>query len=94
MTREEAIKNLEIVLDSAENRCARNIVIPELEEALKIAIEALKVPKQGEWKYNPDCENDEMQAVFYCSICNQGAYSRLDNFCPNCGARMKEGDKE
>ena len=44
----------------------------------------------GEWKYNPDCVNDEMQAEFFCSICNHGAYSRLDNFCPNCGASMRK----
>ena len=49
----------------------------------------------GEWKYNPDCVNDEMQATFFCSICNRGAYSKHDNFCPNCGSdNRKRGEAE
>lgn len=91
MTREEAIKNLEIVLDSAENRCARNIVIPELEEALKIAIEALKVPKQGEWVEVTHSGKD----IYLCSECAEAYKMYITyNFCPNCGARMKEGDEK
>lgn len=64
--------------------------ILEEQNAILAGIEALKERSHGEWKYNPDCVNDEMQAVFYCSICNQGAYSRHDNFCPNCGSDNKQ----
>lgn len=63
MTSEEAKKTLEIVLDSAENRCARNIVIPDLIESIRMAIEALKEPKQGEWG-----EWDESNG-YPCSVC-------------------------
>lgn len=39
---EEAIKNLSIILDSAQRRARRNIVIPDLIEAIEMAIDALK----------------------------------------------------
>ena len=30
-----------------------------------------------------------------CSLCNMEiSYSHKDNYCPNCGAKMKEGDNE
>lgn len=64
----------------------------ELHTKIVKAVEGIaEQPPQGEWKYNPDCVNDEMQATFFCSICNRGAYSKHDNFCPNCGADMREG---
>ena len=42
MSIEDAIKNLDIMLDSAQRRTRRNIVIPDLIEAIEMAIEALK----------------------------------------------------
>ena len=58
-------------------------------EALDMAIEALKEPKQGEWIKN--------QNTFWtCTNCEWvNKHNRdLYNFCPNCGARMKEGDEK
>lgn len=51
MSVEEAIKNLDIMLDSAQRRTRRNIVIPDLIEAIEMAIEALKEKneKKQEW---------------------------------------------
>ena len=78
MTKERAI---EILRDDAG--CAS---LWEIAEAVDMAVEALKEERpNGEWK-----------ADGTCSEC--GAYSSLNKvvtyFCPNCGARMKEGDEK
>ena len=47
--------------------------------------------KEGEWKYNEDCD------CFVCSVCGNSALNNYrglsvnSNFCPNCGAHMKGG---
>ena len=47
--------------------------------------------KEGEWKYNEDCD------CFVCSVCGNSALNNYrglsvnSNFCPNCGAKMKGG---
>lgn len=38
----EAVKNLEIMLDSLERRVARNILIPDAIQAVKMGIEAIE----------------------------------------------------
>ena len=48
--------------------------------------------KEGEWKYNEDCD------CFVCSVCGNSALNNYrglsvnSNFCPNCGASMKGGN--
>lgn len=42
MTNGEAVKNLEIMLDSLERRCKRNILIPDAIQAVKMGIEAIE----------------------------------------------------
>lgn len=57
-------------------------------QAIDMAIEALKEKPQGEWKYTHD--------TFSKRVCNKCNYSQVivdgmaDNFCPNCGAKMKQ----
>lgn len=49
--------------------------------------------KEGEWKYNEDCD------CFVCSACGNSALNNYrglsvnSNFCPNCGSKMKGGAK-
>lgn len=108
MTLDEAIIHAEQVAELNEAECFecaeehRQLAewLKELKRVRELPwlkeLKALREQKRphGEWKYNPDCVNDEMQSEFFCSICNRGAYSRLDNFCPNCGADMREGDPD
>jgi hypothetical protein len=65
----------------------------EFNEILNLAIKALEQePRKGHWKLYCDCKN----AVGYpqCNIC--GAVIALPlsmdnlNYCPNCGADMRE----
>ena len=61
-------------------------------EAVNMAIEALKEPKQGEWIV----KNDEMEV--FCSVCDKplpcsDEYDYETNYCPNCGARMRGDEK-
>lgn len=66
MSSEEAIKNLEIMLDSAQRRTRRNIVIPDLIKSIEMAIEALK----PETKKCPICGSDLYEYCFMC--CYEG----------------------
>lgn len=55
-------------------------------------------PKQGEWKW---CEGDGKTCTdgWICTSCGHGFHTKVPyfreyNFCPNCGAKMKEGEAE
>lgn len=91
MTREEACAEL-----VERHECAKYVDSDYVDavsiEALEIAIEALKAQKHGEWT-NEGC----------CTYCGENKFKGLvadvwadwqPNFCPNCGASMREeGDK-
>ena len=55
-------------------------LLMEIEEAPTIE------PKQGEWLFKEI--TDDYHVIGRCSICKERR--RIDNFCPNCGAKMKE----
>lgn len=68
------------------------------EDILKLIDNAPTVkaqPKTGKWNiyYDDDAPQD---GIWLCSVCG---YARLvddispQRFCPNCGARMKEGEE-
>lgn len=86
MTRKEAIIDLnalKFILDNDQ-------YTDEIEEALDTAIFALQQPerKKGKWIYDGDC--------YICDQCKSAfgwwADSQTSNYCPNCGADMREGD--
>lgn len=61
--------------------------------ALDTAIEALKQPtieaepvRHGRWI------NDELRGKYICTCCNKGTWRGYGvfDFCPNCGADMRE----
>lgn len=65
-------------------------------EAYDLAIKALEERPTGEWKHNNFDEH-------YCNKCGHyalwseeadGYYEVQSNFCPNCGADMRKGEKE
>lgn len=66
----------------------------EYNDAIRLVNEEPTVePNQGEWKYKRN--------GIFCPICDKGwEYCKVPsdlqdyNFCPNCGARMKEGDEK
>lgn len=87
MTREEAIKTLKGELNAS-------LLIfgekndKETQDALKMAIEALKEQRpHGEWKKEPLTENT---AWYVCSVCGDKVCCYGNNFCPNCGSPMNE----
>ena len=93
MTREEAIKIIEM---NPQEIWRAGITMEEEKEAFNMAIEALKEPKQGEWiehrQFNPiGCFYSEYE----CSNCHDDVWQKTEwQFCPNCGARMREGDEK
>ena len=90
MTRDRAI---EILRDDAGAAS-----LWELAEAVDMAIEALKDPKQGEWEHwGSPFSDDTIADSIVCSVCKARFVEikgEVFNFCPNCGARMKEGGEE
>ena len=104
MTREEAIVHIKDII-CENNTIKPNIVVFEQEkEALYMAIEALKQePKTGHWEYvqydyNPRLGNwhcSECRCVIVASVDkNDKGGIPLYKYCPNCGARMENEDKE
>lgn len=62
---------------------------PRWTKVIRRTVEELKAQsKTGKWIYDGDC--------YICNKCksafNWWADSQTSNYCPNCGARMKEGD--
>ena len=75
MTREEAIK----VLNMVE---AHGLA----DEAKRMAIQALEQePKTGHWEYK-EIANSTITG-YWCDNCHIGSSKPYD-FCPNCGAKM------
>ena len=90
MTREEAIGHIKDVI-CENNTIKPNIAVSEQEkEALYMAIEALKQePKTGHWK--PTIVRGSESYI--CSECSAECCYVTTNYCPSCGAEMKEGEK-
>ena len=94
MTREEAIKSLQNIVEYWTYK-------PTEVEAAKMAITALRpvsreqVEKmRGEWNYSHTTEIDHFTVV-KCSKCGHEAFAMAihvkdGNFCPHCGAPMTD----
>lgn len=63
----------------------------QLMEDAADAIEALQaqLPKRGEWVYKPKDAIEMMYTLPKCSVCGNES-SDANNYCPNCGAKMRE----
>lgn len=48
--------------------------------------------ENGETLYLKRIFVDEKSRVMYCPACGKRLCSRFDNYCPNCGAKMKEAN--
>lgn len=88
MTKEEAIQRLIDLQDGSG----------QTYEAIRMAIKALSADAvQGEWIDREHCQVDEdAYEIATCSHCKAEITLEYpnDNFCPNCGARMKGGNTE
>lgn len=82
--------------DHEKHCCPRfNKVIRETVEEMKEA-----QSKTGKWIKPTGMMPPEYMGVYRCSECGEIAmrdwkrhYQTLTNYCPNCGCRMKEGEK-
>ena len=72
------------------NSAEYELIMLEVDEAP--AIDPEKLRPKGKWVYNKD-------GVCQCSFCRNDAMTEGDyrqvpsNYCPNCGAYMREGDE-
>ena len=103
MTREEAITQLDLLLEYCESMMTSEYPVWRRDcEALQMLIAALRpisreqVEKvwRGEWNYSHTTETDHF-AVVKCSKCGHEAfaialYVKDGNFCPACGAPMTD----
>lgn len=77
------------------------LVIEGLRMALEILNQVEPKSKTGKWIKNPEYIGDEISGFidnhFSCSECkkeaeiNSWGFYTLSDFCPNCGADMREG---
>ena len=85
MTREKAIEWFTMLKEKFVNTV--------YEKYLEMAIKALEQkPKIGHWKrISMDKYVQHAMAYYRCSECGKDIIGE-HNYCPNCGAKMKEGD--
>lgn len=94
MTKERAISHLKDI-------SMWGIVQADEYMALKMAIEKLQEkPKKGRWITWKEADNIiPSETRFECSVCHDAAYTLcngldlLSDYCPNCGANMREVEK-
>lgn len=89
------VHNFRDLIDNAPTVCGNN---PKWCESCVSKGKCASTRLQGEWHVRRN-KYYSGGGYYYCNKCNQrysfGAYFELDNenFCPNCGAKMK-GDSE
>lgn len=82
--------------EAAKRMAVETVVstMPDVAELLEKAIDNIPAAdvepvRHGRWLINPDGYYP------YCSECKQEpARCIMTNYCPNCGAKMDEGDEE
>lgn len=105
MTWEEEIKGTKCEICFHKNVCINSLEGPQPKEH---CLQFHEEPKQGEWipfewdenfknmillPKGSDSHMEEYWAEeFVCSVC--GNEHHWSKYCPNCGARMKEGDEK
>lgn len=82
MTKEGNLHWLNQEIRTWENECQSKHPI---KEALYAARKALKEQRKGHWVTKPN-----VFGVAYCSECDFELKIDNTNFCPNCGADMRE----
>jgi len=52
--------------------------------------------RHGKWIIDRKFGNDVMsnEQMVICSVCGKGIFFGKQNYCPNCGAKMDEVDKD
>ena len=86
MSNEEAIKLIQGIEEDGRNVTSEHI------EALDLAIKALKERPQGEWIIDGHHIRCNRCYEYICNTDREGN-EIPDNFCPNCGAKMR-GEEE
>lgn len=92
MTKAEAIELVDERMCFGRGKWSEHHM-PEIDDYWKageMAIKALKQPerKKGEWTNENGADGWNR-----CSVCGELAIDLFD-YCPNCGADMREGEKE
>lgn len=85
LTREKAADLLDNLIGTFEDNQNN-----DYDAALRMGIEALKLQRvRGQWI---DMNGDGK--LFRCSNCDEIVCCAQNNYCPNCGAKMTEGEQE
>lgn len=77
--------------DISQEHCTSELCESVMKDAEAIYNAGYRKQIDGEWVFNRGrCYGEP---AYYCSNCSEGASEYgMDNFCPNCGARMKGAD--
>ena len=96
ISRQAAIDAVNCVMVMKGFRSWKSIVSETVESAKRIMTDnirdlppALPEPKRGRWIYKTDLITAPT-GYWECSECKEGRLLYEENFCPNCGADMRE----
>lgn len=91
VSREAVINLMKTNWADNDGDTAMQISIDDVRELPSVELERAK----GHWERNSECDVDVPEPFYYkCSNCGCPSRSNNHNFCPNCGADMREGDAE
>lgn len=92
MSNEEVAEILKLYKQRLNESCSN--LLDRDKEALDLAIKALEDRPQGKWELCKDTDGE----YGICSNCSKDTdfsyYGKAYNYCPNCGAKMKEAENE
>ena len=90
MTIQEAMKilKMEMLGDSEQMECAKQIAAKALEKQMPKKLKAIKVGQFGLVLLCPSCKNE--MAMIYNSVWQKGKYKQ--KYCENCGQALDFGD--
>ena len=89
--REDAIKAIECRFNTdLIDRIDAMLMTSAIAQITKNIANIPSAENKGEWLFKEI--TDDYHITGLCSVCKERR--RIDNFCPNCGARMKGADDE
>lgn len=84
---------ISILSELRSNYCCFYAVDEPYYHTLSEAIRALSAERKGHWISLDDFRGKYNDRGYKCSECDEHS-DYEENFCPNCGADMREGEKE
>lgn len=77
----------------AYGTCYMATLLMRSADTIEMLSEKAREPKQGEWVAT-DVTDEWYGLVYKCNLCGSEVIGGCDNYCPNCGVKMKGADDD